>query len=99
MSLFFTCDGDHRDLHVRTHSFPTRRSSDLPQLSDAALRRVDQFMKTGGMILFDTRDQANGFSGTAASPNTEKLRQLLAKLDIPPLMPVPNDHEIGRAHV
>src|SRR3546814_10427979 len=21
--------GDHRDLHVRTHSFPTRRSSDL----------------------------------------------------------------------
>src|SRR3546814_11855608 len=22
--------GDHRDLHVLTHSFPTRRSSDLP---------------------------------------------------------------------
>ncbi|MFC3677901.1 DUF4159 domain-containing protein [Ferrovibrio xuzhouensis] len=68
-----------------------------PQLSDAALRRVDQFMKTGGMILFDTRDQANGFSGTAASPNTEKLRQLLAKLDIPPLMPVPNDHVLTKA--
>src|SRR3546814_19448312 len=28
--LFFECYGDHRDLHVRTHSFPTRRSSDLP---------------------------------------------------------------------
>src|SRR3546814_241459 len=25
----FYCDGDHRDLHVLTHSFPTRRSSDL----------------------------------------------------------------------
>src|SRR3546814_7085069 len=24
------CDGDHRHLHVLTHSFPTRRSSDLP---------------------------------------------------------------------
>ncbi|MBS4046339.1 MAG: DUF4159 domain-containing protein [Alphaproteobacteria bacterium] len=68
-----------------------------PQLSDVALRRLDQFMKTGGMILFDTRDQAMGLSGTAASPNTEKLRQLLARLDIPPLMPVPDDHVLTKA--
>jgi hypothetical protein len=68
-----------------------------PQLSDAALRRLDQFMKTGGLILFDTRDQAMGLSGTAASPNTEKLRQLLGKLDIPPLMPVPDDHVLTKA--
>src|SRR3546814_10480669 len=27
--FFFKCYGDHRDLHVLTHSFPTRRSSDL----------------------------------------------------------------------
>src|SRR3546814_13414720 len=27
--FFFYCHGDHRDLHVLTHSFPTRRSSDL----------------------------------------------------------------------
>jgi hypothetical protein len=68
-----------------------------PQLSDAALRRIDQFMKTGGMILFDTRDQAMGLSGTAASPNTDKLRQLLSRLDIPPLMPVPDDHVLTKA--
>ena len=68
-----------------------------PQLSDAALRRIDQFMKTGGMILFDTRDQAMGLSGTAASPNTDKLRQLLARLDIPPLMPVSDDHVLTKA--
>ncbi|HEX6958264.1 MAG TPA: DUF4159 domain-containing protein [Ferrovibrio sp.] len=68
-----------------------------PQLSDQALRRIDQFMKTGGMILFDTRDQATGLSGTAASPNTAKLRQLLAKLDVPPLMPVPEDHVLTKA--
>lgn len=68
-----------------------------PQLSDAALRRLDQFMKTGGMILFDTRDQAMGLSGTAASPNTDKLRQLLSRLDIPPLMPVPDDHVLTKA--
>jgi hypothetical protein len=68
-----------------------------PQLSDTALRRLDQFMKTGGMILFDTRDQAMGLSGTAASPNTDKLRQMLARLDIPPLMPVPDDHVLTKA--
>src|SRR3546814_8728095 len=27
--FFFYWSGDHRDLHVLTHSFPTRRSSDL----------------------------------------------------------------------
>src|SRR3546814_13905567 len=26
----FSCHGDHRDLHVLAHSFPTRRSSELP---------------------------------------------------------------------
>src|SRR3546814_1987702 len=29
MTFFFSCYGDNRDLHVLTHSFPTRRSSDL----------------------------------------------------------------------
>src|SRR3546814_8213823 len=29
MYFFFKCYGDHRDLHVRTHSFPPRRSADL----------------------------------------------------------------------
>src|SRR3546814_1642809 len=29
MVCFFYCDGDHRDLHVLTHSGPTRRYSDL----------------------------------------------------------------------
>src|SRR3546814_15444435 len=28
-SFFFLIHGDHLDLHVLTHSFPTRRSSDL----------------------------------------------------------------------
>src|SRR3546814_13528275 len=27
--FFFELNGDHRDLHVLKHSFPTRRSSDL----------------------------------------------------------------------
>src|SRR3546814_19602533 len=33
--VFFEGYGDHRDLHVLTHSFPTRRSSDLAPISEA----------------------------------------------------------------
>src|SRR3546814_2606340 len=47
MSLFFSCSGDHRDLHVLTHSFPTRRSSDL--LRKAGVQPV---------VLFVARDPA-----------------------------------------
>src|SRR3546814_17414463 len=34
--FFFSCYGDHRVLHVLTHSFPTRRSSDLAGRARAA---------------------------------------------------------------
>jgi hypothetical protein len=69
-----------------------------PDLSPAALQRLDQFMKTGGLILFDTRDQGAFTLGTGqVGPGTQKLRQLLAKLDIPALAPVPKDHVITKA--
>src|SRR3546814_2648808 len=35
--FFFECSGDHRDLHVLTHSFPTRRSSALVVGRDATV--------------------------------------------------------------
>src|SRR3546814_17925501 len=34
--VFVSCIGDHRELHVLTHSFPTRRSSDLAGVSRAS---------------------------------------------------------------
>src|SRR3546814_16580865 len=41
--FLFECSGTHRDLHVLTHSFPSRRSSDLrfgnDRSSDPARRR------------------------------------------------------------
>src|SRR3546814_19601432 len=37
-------DGHHRDLHVLTHSFPPRRSSDL--LTNRPVERPDAFDKT-----------------------------------------------------
>lgn len=74
-----------------------------PNLSDAAVAKVAQFMKTGGTILFDTRDQdmgggAGGFGAQGVvGPGAQRLRQLLGRLDIPPLAPVPADHILTKA--
>src|SRR3546814_20522563 len=38
VSFFFYGYGDHRDLHVLTHSFPTRRSDDLEAHGGTATR-------------------------------------------------------------
>lgn len=68
-------------------------------LSDAALAKVAHFMRTGGTILFDTRDQdVGGFGGQGTiGPGAQRLRQLLSRLDIPPLVPVPADHILTKA--
>ena len=65
--------------------------------SAETMAKVDTFMKNGGTILFDTRD-AGGFSSTGAeTPETLKLRQILAFVDVPPLEPVPPDHVLTKA--
>ncbi len=65
-------------------------------LSDQALAKVDAYMKTGGTILFDTRDAPDGgFGGTGRG--TLALRTLLSQLDIPPLIPVPEGHVLTQA--
>jgi Domain of unknown function (DUF4159)/Aerotolerance regulator N-terminal len=66
-------------------------------LSPAAVAKVDQFMRQGGTILFDTRDSPlTGVGSGAASPGEQTLRRLLARLDIPPLEPAPADHVLTR---
>ena len=58
--------------------------------SPAAIAKMDDYMKNGGTIFFDLRDDQNGFDGESAS--TLALRGILEKLDIPPLEPVPEIH-------
>jgi hypothetical protein len=65
-------------------------------LSPAAVAKVDQFMREGGTILFDTRDAPVAGLAAGASPGEAVLRRLLAKLDIPPLAPAPADHVLTR---
>ena len=66
-----------------------------PQPSAEAYAKLNTYLRTGGMILFDTRDaDIAGFG--AASPNGAKLQKLAAPLDIPPLEPLPEDHVLTR---
>ncbi len=65
-------------------------------LSPEALSRIDRYMKTGGTILFDTRDQDRAMGGQPG-PGTETLRRLLSRLDIPALEPVPEGHVLTKS--
>lgn len=67
-----------------------------PPLSDEAVGRVNAFMRNGGTILFDSRDQYEaGVSGS--SSGMRRLRALSRDLDIPPLTPVPPNHVLTKA--
>jgi len=68
-------------------------------LPDAALAKIDAYMKQGGMILFDTKDYGQGFPsglslrGEGGTP----LQRLLGNLDIPRLEPVPEHHVLTKS--
>jgi hypothetical protein len=64
--------------------------------SARAVERLNHYLATGGMIVFDTRNQGEGtpLSDQEAQDN---LRRLAAGLDIPPLVPVPPDHVLTKS--
>jgi len=66
-----------------------------PTPSIEAYAKLNQYLRSGGMILFDTRD-ADTASFGASSPNGRKLQDLAAPLDIPALEPLPADHVMTR---
>ena len=69
-----------------------------PMPSQAAIARIDAYMSQGGTVLFDTRDQySTGIGAESASPATERLRDILAYLNVPPLEPVPPDHVLTKS--
>ena len=70
-------------------------SPDQPLPSTEAYARLNAYMRSGGMIVFDTRDADIGQFGSG-TPEGRRLRALAAPLDIPPLEPVPDDHVLTR---
>jgi hypothetical protein len=73
-------------------------SADQPSLSPRAIERLNRFIATGGTIFFDTRDQGEGgATGNFAGAATQRLRQLVGGLNIPPLAPIPPDHVLTKS--
>ncbi|MER2507982.1 MAG: DUF4159 domain-containing protein, partial [Amaricoccus sp.] len=66
------------------------------QPSDAAYARLNDYLRFGGMILFDTRDADLGATMGGTTPNGRVLRRVAMKLDVPPLEPIPRDHVLTR---
>ncbi len=67
-----------------------------PAPSPAAYAKLNRYLHSGGMILFDSRDaDVAGFG--SATPEGRRLQALAAPLDIPPLEPIPPDHVLTRS--
>jgi hypothetical protein len=67
-----------------------------PALGEAAVRKLDTFMKNGGTVIFDTRDAMSARPGGQPTPEGQALRRMLQTLDIPELEPVPRDHVLTK---
>jgi hypothetical protein len=76
--------------------WPITATAAMP--SQDTISRVDAYMRSGGTVLFDTRDQFSAISSSGGvSPNTDRLREILSSIDIPPLESVPSDHVLTKS--
>jgi hypothetical protein len=67
-------------------------------LTPNAARKVNEYLRDGGSILIDTRDQGDSpASLDGMTANAQRLRQIGRGLAIPPLTPVPPDHVLTKA--
>ncbi len=74
--------------------WPIAEREPLP--SAKAYAKLNDYLRTGGMILFDTRDGDIAGYG-AATPAGQRLQDIAAGLDVPSLEPVPADHVLTRS--
>jgi hypothetical protein len=70
-----------------------------PKPPQAAIDKIDAYMKQGGTVLFDTRDAVEappGDNGASQTPGMRTLREILSSLDVPELEPVPREHVLTK---
>ncbi|WP_298254042.1 DUF4159 domain-containing protein [Bradyrhizobium sp.] len=70
-----------------------------PKPPQAAIDKIDAYMKQGGTVLFDTRDAIEapaGQNGASQTPGMQTLREILSSLDVPELEPVPREHVLTK---
>lgn len=69
-------------------------AADAP--SEAALANVENFMRFGGLVVFDTADDERAVPGVD-TPEQTALRAILSRLDAPPLTELPAEHVLKRS--
>lgn len=67
-----------------------------PIPSAETLRKLEAYMKGGGLVVFDTRDAMSARPGGGSTPEGEQLKRMLQTLDIPELEPIPRDHVLTK---
>ncbi len=75
-------------------------TEDFPTLSSTAITRINAYLKDGGTIVFDTRNQhkIGRYGGNLSnSPENIRLQAIVAKLQVPLLTIVPVDHVLTRS--
>lgn len=88
-------DPDTDDLSVYSFLYwPVAPGAEKP--SDAALANIENFMRFGGLLLIDTRDDERAV-GAGSTPEGQALQRILGALDIPPLTPVDENHVLMRS--
>ncbi len=70
---------------------------DARPLDAETAARIDAYMRRGGTILFDTREQTVSLDPDRGGRGMAALRRLLADLDIPAVEPVPAGHVLTKA--
>lgn len=74
--------------------WPIAAGADAP--SETAVANIEAYMRFGGLLVFDTRDDERAVSG-AETPEREALRAILGSVDLPALTPLPPDHVLLRS--
>jgi uncharacterized protein DUF4159/aerotolerance regulator-like protein len=70
-------------------------TSTQPNLSVRASAALDRYLRTGGIIFIDTRDQQMSFDRPAGG--NPDLKRLLSGIETPPLIAMPADHVLTKS--
>jgi len=66
-------------------------------LPDIVLSQVENYMRLGGLIIFDTKDEERVLSGRE-TPEAANLRRLLSRINVPPLVQAISTHVFYRSY-
>jgi hypothetical protein len=70
-------------------------TSTQPDLSARASAALDRYLRTGGIVFIDTRDQQMSFDRPVGG--NPDLKRLLHGIEMPPLVQMPSDHVLTKS--